>query len=111
MLLEDDVLATFSNSLLNRARVWRITATAPEAPLSYAARPINPGTQAIDGAVTDIGLGGQSHAWLSPMGAMGTYGGNGNAATVDWASGGLAGGYEAEGSAMGGTARLGLGLG
>lgn len=50
-------------------------------------------------------------AWLQPMGGAGTIEADGNAAQLDWWSGGVALGYEGEVATAGGSTRFGFGLG
>jgi uncharacterized protein with beta-barrel porin domain len=49
--------------------------------------------------------------WLSPIAGRGTIASDGNAASTDWAAGGLAGGYERRASLAGGEVTMGLGAG
>ena len=54
---------------------------------------------------------GGARAWFAPLGGRGSIEGDGNAATLDWWSGGIAGSYEAPVDTAAGNAVAGIALG
>ena len=82
------------------------------APLAYGSTMGVAGVAAIDEATTSAYSDRRvSQAWLAPLGGRGTIDGDGNAATLDWWSAGIAGGYEGALDVASGEAHAGFGLG
>lgn len=81
-------------------------------PLGYApTAQAAAGVGAIDDATAAYADSRVANAWLAPLGGRGTIDSDGNAATLDWWSAGLAGGYEGQIDLGTGKGFAGFGLG
>lgn len=82
------------------------------APLAYGPTMGVAGVAAIDDATTSAYADQRiAQAWLAPLGGRGTIDGDGNAATLDWWSAGIAGGYEGQIDLGTGNGFAGFGMG
>jgi len=82
-------------------------AGAAAGPLGYAATRENVGVSAIEDATAK----GTARPWLGALGSYGQLNGDGNAAAIEWSTGGLALGYENEIALGAGTGFGGVALG
>lgn len=82
-------------------------AGAAAGPMGYAAAPGNLGVRAIDDATAT----GTARPWFGALGSYGQLQGDGNAAAIEWSTGGLALGYENEIDLGSGTGFGGVALG
>lgn len=87
--------AALGQAVNRRTAAGLAGAGAAAAPLGYAAAPGNPVVGAIDDA-TAGGTAGTARPWLGALGSYGRLDGDGNAAAIEWSTGGLALGYENE---------------
>lgn len=81
------------------------------APLAYGPVTRAAGVGAIDDATASYAYSPVANAWLAPLGGRGSVDGDGNAATLDWWSAGIAGGYQGQIDLGTGNAFAGFGLG
>ncbi|KKB86794.1 hypothetical protein VW29_00615 [Devosia limi DSM 17137] len=90
----DQTFALFTSSLIGGPTGGGAAGARQTSVLGYVEVPAssNPGLAAIDEAEQTTVM--SNLAWLAPLGGVGTVRGNGNAAEIHWASGGLALGYE-----------------
>lgn len=102
--------AALGQTVNRRTAAGLAGAGAAAAPLGYAAAPGNPGVGAIDDA-TAGSTAGTARPWLGALGSYGRLDGDGNAAAIEWSTGGLALGYENEVNLGSGTGFGGVALG
>ncbi|WP_116653525.1 autotransporter outer membrane beta-barrel domain-containing protein [Pelagibacterium sediminicola] len=109
----DQTFGLFNRTLRQQgsAGVGALGSTSVIAPLAYGpvTRPASVG--AIDDATANYAESRVANAWLAPLGGRGSIDGDGNAATLDWWSAGIAGGYEGQIDMGTGNAFAGFGLG
>ena len=103
--------AALGQTVNRRTAAGLAGAGAAAGPLGYAAAPGNSGVGAIDDATMGGATPGTARPWIGALGSYGKLNGDGNAAAIEWSTGGLALGYENEVNLGGGTGFGGVALG
>jgi outer membrane autotransporter protein len=103
--------AALGQTVNRRTAAGLAGAGAAAGPLGYAAAPGNSGVGAIDDATMGGATPGTARPWIGALGSYGKLNGDGNAAAIEWSTGGLALGYENEVNLGGGSGFGGVALG